>query len=324
MKTKRIILNTWSGAFFNPGGGEVQLIETEHALGNLNYELHKFNMWAPQKDADYFLQFSVGLGTHYPLFEYKKLGIKTAISTILWTHPPVGSYEHEYIRRMLDASDLVFTNSNMESSRLSKAFNIENRKFFKTRNAIAKDYFSLNTGADFRSTYKIDGPFVLCVANIDRRKNTLAALNACKKLGMKLVLIGAIRDTEYFEEVLQSHPSGYLNIGPIYSSEMLKSAYQQAELFFLPSFCETPSLAAMEALSQGCKVVITSEGSTREYFEDNAVYVDPNNHDSIVQGLEVGLKGKAISEEVIKKFKEEYTWTNTAQDIHRAFQSLQR
>ena len=49
---------------------------------------------------------------------------------------------------------------------------------------------------------------------------------------------------------------------------LLASAYAAARVFALPSWFETPGLAALEAALAGCAVVITPYGSTREYFGD--------------------------------------------------------
>ena len=46
-------------------------------------------------------------------------------------------------------------------------------------------------------------------------------------------------------------------------------------MFALPSWFETPGLAALEAALAGCSVVITPFGSTREYFGDLVEYARP-------------------------------------------------
>ena len=48
----------------------------------------------------------------------------------------------------------------------------------------------------------------------------------------------------------------------------LASAYAAARVFALPSWFETPGLAALEAGLAGCAVAITPYGSTRDYFGD--------------------------------------------------------
>ncbi len=57
---------------------------------------------------------------------------------------------------------------------------------------------------------------------------------------------------------------------------LLASAYAAARVFALPSWFETPGLAALEAALAGCAVVITPYGSTREYFGGLVAYARPD------------------------------------------------
>ncbi len=56
---------------------------------------------------------------------------------------------------------------------------------------------------------------------------------------------------------------------------LLASAYAAARVFALPSWFETPALAALEAALAGTPIVLTPFGSTREYFGDRALYAHP-------------------------------------------------
>ena len=94
----------------------------------------------------------------------------------------------------------------------------------------------------------------------------------------------------------------------------MKSAYKSCDLFALVSICETPGIAALEAASQGAKVVITSGGSTSEYFEDDVTYVNPLHIENISLAIdsELGLsRGNRLKNRIL----EEFTWEKTAKDI---------
>jgi hypothetical protein len=53
---------------------------------------------------------------------------------------------------------------------------------------------------------------------------------------------------------------------------------------------ETPGLAALEAALAGAAIVITQEGSTREYFSDLVHYVDPASPEDICCKIELALR----------------------------------
>lgn len=309
----RVTINTWSGAFFNPGGGEVQLLNTKKALEERGLQVELFNQWQPQTDFDIFHQFSIQLGANYVVDEYKKIGRKIALSTILWADFEKSDFFYWQIRDLLLKADILFTNSEAESEKLAKSFEIDLEKFHKTRNSITEDYLSDGDPNIFRDKFGIRGDFVLSVGNIDRRKNTKALVEACSELNLKLVVIGAIRDHEYFKE-FENHSSKVLFLGPITSPDLIKSAYRACTVFALPSLCETPGIAALEAASQGARIVITNQGPTAEYFGRHAIYVDPRDMNSIVEGVRSGMRAEVLPNQA-GCIREQFTWRNTASDV---------
>ena len=317
----KILFNTWSGAFFNPGGGEVQLLNSKIELELKGFNIEMYNQWAPQKNIDIFHQFSINLGAEHVVQEYKNLNKKIALSPILWAKFHRESHIYKHIKNLFELSDILLTNSNAESLKLSRDFEIPLEKFHKTRNAITKEYLSITTKNIFRDTFNITDDFILSVANIDKRKNTHLLVEACQKLNKKLVLIGHIRDKDYFNDINFKF-SNFLYLGAISNTDILKSAYKECSLFALPSLCETPGIAALEAASQGAKVVITQEGPTAEYFgESNVRLVDPRSLDSIISGIEMELK-QTRSNDLSKYILNEYTWDKTAGDIIEGYKKI--
>lgn len=317
---KKVVFNTWQGAFFNPGGGEVQLLESKKALEKLNVEVELFSPWKPSVNCDLYHHFSIGTGAELVIKEYKALGKPVALSTIMWTIPPKDSFIFSHINNLLRISDKLLTNSDLESKRLSEAFDIPIEKFVKTRNSISDKFLEPGQESIFKKKYKISEQFILTVANIDERKNTKSLLEATKDLGVQVVLVGHVRDNQYFNEFKDLYDH-YVYLGPIEDDELLRSAYTGCTLFALPSICETPSIAALEAASQGAKIVITSEGSTREYFKSAATYVDPSSITDIRKGILNSLElQKNI--DLSSYIKNHYTWDKTAEDILNCYKSL--
>ena len=67
--------------------------------------------------------------------------------------------------------------------------------------------------------------------------------------------------------------------GRDHDDPLLASAYAAARVFALPSWFETPGLAALEAALAGARWSITPFGCTREYFGDHAVSTPAPNRD---------------------------------------------
>ena len=56
-------------------------------------------------------------------------------------------------------------------------------------------------------------------------------------------------------------------------------------MFALPSWFETPGLAALEAALAATAVVITPLGCTREYFGEDVIYARPDRPREIARGI---------------------------------------
>ena len=125
--------------------------------------------------------------------------------------------------------------------------------------------------------------YILNVANIEPRKNQQMLLRAMKEYPeLKLINIGQCRDKEYYQECKREGGDQFFTFGRLeYASEILRSAMAGCELFAMPSTLETPSIAALEAAYMGKKILITEVGSTREYYGDEAIYVNPMSLESI-------------------------------------------
>ncbi|MBG59444.1 MAG: hypothetical protein CMJ16_03200 [Peredibacter sp.] len=316
---KKLIFNTWSGAYFKPGGGEVQLESSKKHLEMIGYSIERFNQWCPQYDFDIFHQFSVANGVEHSLLSYKEAGKKIVLSTILWDDFPKDSWDYQRIKLLFDNSDLLFTNSDLESKRLSRAFETPIKKFHKTRNSIAATYQTKGDPTLFRKKFSIDGDFVLSVANIDKRKNTKSLVEACDYLGKKLVLIGHIRDIEYYNSFRDKY-SNFIYLGSITNQNLLKSAYKACRVFALPSFCETPGLAALEAASQGASIVITQEGAAPEYLPD-AIFTNPYDNEDLIEAITKGWEREPNLKEC-NELVSNFSWENTAKDIALGYEKL--
>ncbi|MFT6632344.1 MAG: glycosyltransferase involved in cell wall biosynthesis [Bacteriovoracaceae bacterium] len=311
----KVLANTYPIAFDCPGGGEIQLIKTIEYL-NLKKEItvEKYNQWSPQFDNfDIVHYFSVHGGS-FPFCNYtNKKSKPLIISSVLWPNNPK-QYDMNEIKRTLDCADLIFPNSKLESNLLSKVFEIPPNKFHVTYNGIDPLFLNDSTTTPnlFRDTFNIHEPFILCVANIEHRKNQLNLARALRNFDKKVVLIGNIRVQSYYQDIISESNGNFQYVGSIdHESELLRSAYRACSLFVLPSHLETPGLAALEAAAMGCKIAITKEGSTVEYFKDYVTYLDPTDNSQMRSAIELELS-KPIDNQLSEHVKLNFTWNNTA------------
>ena len=162
--------------------------------------------------------------------------------------------------------------------------------------------------AALKKKYKISGKYVLGVG-MNIRKNTENLIKAfdLARAGqdLKLVFVG---------------PSKYSNIretrniriaGQVALKE-LPVFYSGSEALVYPSFYEGYGLPILEAFACGTPVVTSNVSSMPEVAGKAAVLVDPNDVDSIAEGIIKALKGpKGLIEKGFARVKE-FSWEKTA------------
>ncbi len=318
----RVLFNTYPVAFDLPGGGEIQLMECKAALERLGVHVILYDQWNPQfNDVDVVHYFSVQGGSANFCQFVKRKGLPLLISPILWpTEENISEYPLQEIGSLIDLCDVVLPNSAAERDQLGTFFDLDPEKCVVVPNGVSSCFNSLATSDPFREHLALDVPFLLNVANIEPRKNQLALIEALRGMDLTLVLLGGIRDVVYFQECIEkgSHfvrYGGYLPHG----SDLLKSAYHASELFVLPSLTETPGLAALEAATQGTRLVLTSVGSTREYFQDLVTYVNPHDPADIRAGIEAALSTKQ-DKFLRRHVLENFTWDHAALTLVEAYE----
>lgn len=313
-------------AFHTPGGGEIQLMAYFKALKDLGIEVGLFDPWSPNfSDYDLVHYFScVGGSSHFCNF-VKQIGMPLVITSSLWiTNETKNLYPTDEIRMQLSLADCVVTNSYMESKAISETLNIPIDKFSVVYNGVDPIFFQPISPELFRERFKIEGGFVLNVGNIEPRKNQLNLVKAMKNFpNSTLVLIGHVRNKEYAEEVFgfggdQIKYIEYLD----HSSQLLQSAYAGCDVFCLPSMLETPGLAALEASCNNLNnIAITSEGSTKEYFGQGAVYLDPNSVESISWAIREADKSRLKPRQSLECAN---TWGQVVGDLIRVYECVLR
>lgn len=118
------------------------------------------------------------------------------------------------------------------------------------------------------------------------RKNVMRLMKASDKYGFRLVIAGNCgkeSDLAPFKEYASSRKN--IEILGFQTEEQLKSLYDKAKIFALPSIEEGVGLVALEAAIRNCGIVITSKGGPKEYYGDDAYVVNPYSIDEIGKGV---------------------------------------
>ena len=319
----KVLFITYPMAFHTPGGGEIQLLAYKKYLEENGFQVDLFDPWNPSfLDYDLVHFFSVIGGSVHLCNFIKNLGIPLVITSSLWiTEETKHLYPVDEIRHQLSVADIVIGNSDIECDNMSKVLDLPREKFKTVYNGVEDIFFEKIDENIFRNKYNIVKEFVLNVGNIEHRKNQLNLVKAMKNFpDKKLVLIGHIRDKDYWKEILELGDDQVIYIGPLKNDDkLLRSAFSACEVFCLPSTLETPGLAALEAFISGSNVVITEEGATREYFDKNVYYCNPSSINSISDNLNNVFKEKVSN---INKDIFEYEWSKVINSLIYEYKQL--
>lgn len=127
------------------------------------------------------------------------------------------------------------------------------------------------------------GTKMLCVANVMPRKGhdvLLRALAGLTDSDWTLTCIGSISpDDDWCRHVLElaREPAlaGRVSFAGVRTGDALQAAYDEADLFVLPSHFESFGMVLTEALARGLPVVATTGGAVPETLPDDAALLVP-------------------------------------------------
>lgn len=124
-------------------------------------------------------------------------------------------------------------------------------------------------------------------------KNVSRLIEAAKKYNFHLKLAGTLKGSDernWLDKQIQGSPN-IEYIGWLDEKDLINE-YRKAKVFALPSTNEGVGMVALEAAAYGCEICITGVGGPKEYYNGQAVLVDPYSIDSIGQGVMEAMTSK--------------------------------
>jgi len=184
-----------------------------------------------------------------------------------------------------------------------------------------------------RERYGTGDEYILCVGNLQPRKNLHALIDAYVRLRRadatrrRLVLVGrkawlhddifaAARDSGYADELVFT---GYV------PDADLVALYNAAAVFVYPSLFEGFGLPPLEAMACGTPVVCSNTSAFPEVVGDAALTVDPRNPEALAAAIATILRDAALREQFSSSGRARatlFSWQETAGIIRDVYHSL--
>lgn len=305
----KVLFQSYNTCCQNTAGGVQKRIKTLYKL--LNQRGIQVDFFDPFQtcinDYDILHVFMLEPENHNLIREAKRKGLKIVISTIVSLNSGKKvDFHRVFLSKMpflttykmminsVKLADLLIVETPDEYDFMKKHYKVSDRMLC----IIPNGYDCCENGGD--EIFEIvgrDTKYVLQVGRFDTNKNQLSVITALKGMGVPLVFIGGedkIEEKSYYKRCLDE-ANGDSNIhflGWLPSdSPLLKSAYVHADVFVLPSFCETFGLVLLEAGIAGAKLAISNTLPILKYnVFDSCETFNPKNVNDIKRAVEVSLE----------------------------------
>lgn len=339
----KICFATADAVPFAKGGSYVKILETKACLETSGHHVELFNMWESGdrlKKFDIVHLFGANLSTYglartlkydkipffvepvfFSLHSISFLKMICGIDRIAKKFIKGLWFDYGFIRDICEWSKLVLPNTTDEKRLIEYGFSINAEKVKIISNGVSKKFLDADPSL-FINKYGIED-FILNVGHIGpKRKNVLKLVRALETIEHPAVIIGRILnmgESDEVRKIINRNKHITLIEELPNDSSLLASAYAACDTFVLPSFFETPGIAALEAALTGAKIVITPYGGTKDYFKNMAEYIEPGSVKSIKKGIEKKLNEK--KENALKNFiKENFLWEKIAAKTIRVYE----
>lgn len=176
--------------------------------------------------------------------------------------------------------------------------------------------------------YSLDKPFILFVGTIEPRKNLLRLLEAYQALDVEvkeeysLLLVGSKgwENSKIMKEI-EKERGRVRYLGSV-NDVMLAHLYNLCTLFVYPSLYEGFGMPPVEAMACGAAVMVSRRASLPEVCGKAAWYVDPENVNTMREGLQLLLRDEGLRRRLGREGIEwaaRYDWDCSAKEHMELF-----
>lgn len=285
----KILIDSYNTVFQNESGG-IQ-VRIKNFVENINdkFDYTLYNKWR-DKIADYDAVhiFKLTLDNYNMIVYCKKKNIPVIISSTIPIEDSIktrimivlGKYlkirnGYWMMYQSFQYAKYICTQTIQEAMFIKRNYNIRMNKIKTIPNGIN---INLNKRIDENLIFKninLKEKYVLQVGRFDKNKNQLSIIKALKKEKIHVVFIGGPGESvEYYEKCKKNsneyfHFLGWVN----HDSDLLLSAYYNAQVVVLPSYKEIFGNAIIEGGALGANLVVTNAINLKEYDLQNLAYV---------------------------------------------------
>jgi glycosyltransferase involved in cell wall biosynthesis len=249
-----------------------------------------------------------------------------------WFDWKFGAWYRAVLPRLMQRVRRIITVSNYSRDRLLQHTRTPADKFVVTPLGVDPKFHPAGPDVIAAVRRKLGLPevYLLAVASLEPRKNTARLFKAWelhrttfKDVG--LVVAGGAGKV-FRGTGIESVPDGVKLTGYVDDAD-LPALYSGALAFVFPSLCEGFGLPPLEAMACGTPVVTSDTSSMPEVCGDAAVLVEPQDPDSIADGIRRVVENAALRDDLRRRGLErarQFTWERTAEATWHVLEEAQQ
>ncbi len=228
-------------------------------------------------------------------------------------------------------SDRLIVDSEFAKKEIIKLLNIQEKKVFSVYLGIDQKFLDKKKSDFYLDNFKY-GDYIISVLSCVRYHNIINLLKGFKllqkenNLNLKFVFALQILDKKYFNEIKKFVETNFDKDEIIFlhnlNNKFLVNLYKNAKFYIFSSYCEVFGLTSLEAMSQGCPVIISNRSALMEINSDAVEYFNPDDENEIKDSMYKILYDEKYKHELIKKSQIHYKKFSWEQTVLKTFKIL--
>jgi glycosyltransferase involved in cell wall biosynthesis len=258
------------------------------------------------------------------------LGLHSNLPWVYFHKMPGNFFRNIFTKLLMEKSifacDTLIVDSKFAKNEIINLLKIKEDKVFAIHLGIDKKYLNSDINKYYLNNFEYKN-YIISVLSCVKYHNIINLLKAFKLLkqkkniDLKFVFVLQILDKNYFSTI-KDFISNNFEKGEIVflhnlDNKYLVNLYRKATFYIFSSYCEVFGLTSLEAMSQGCPVLISKRSALPEINGEAAEYFDPNNNNKIKESMYKILSDVNYRNDIIAKGRihyKKFRWEKTVRE----------
>ena len=267
------------------------------------------------------------------------LGLHSNLPWVFQHLMPGSNFRNLLTKKLMELSiencEILLVNSNFAKEQIAEILKLNKEKIRVIYLGVDKKYYSLENSKNYIENFNYKEKYIFSVLSCVKYHNILNLLKAYKILikeinfNIKFFLVLQILDKKYYSEIdnyiKKNFIKGDVIIKQNLQSKYLINLYKSSQLYIFSSYSEVFGLTSLEAMSQGCPVLISKTSALPEINDVAADYFDPDDIVEIKNKIFQILIDENYKSNLIKNGKKhfkKFTWENNVLKTLEAIENL--